>query len=61
MGWLSVLDLLDVGSSSSDDTSSDLFLEKYFVCAIYSAHDKQLYLFTCQQNETTMFLAPFWA
>ena len=31
MGWLSVLDMLDVGSSSSDDTSSDLFLEKYFV------------------------------
>ena len=28
-------------------------------CHIYSAHDKQLYLFTCQQNETTMLLAPF--
>ena len=28
-------------------------------CAIYSAHDKQLYLFNCQQNETTMLLAPF--
>ena len=24
-------------------------------CAIYSAHDKQLYLFTCQQNETMAF------
>ena len=36
-----------------------LFLSILCPCAIYSAHDKQLYLFNCQQNETTMLLAPF--